>query len=241
MKIFKKLFIKFSLNLRLILPKNVSLILEDFFFLYAPIWIIRKFTVSSDGYFQHYIPKKGDVVFDFGAYEGNFTIIASRLVGKNGVVYTFEPQKEMFDFINQRIKKYNLSNVVSIDKGIFSHRTSLVIDKEIPNAGFSVLNKKNGALGTLGSIDLIDLDTFIAENKIKKVDFIKMDIEGAEIEAFVGAKETLTRYSPRIAVASYHIRDGKTTSEWLEVFLKDQGYASWTSFPNHLTTYGYKI
>ena len=90
------------------------------------------------------------------------------------------------------------------------------------------------------TIDLIDLDSFIDDYEIKRVDFIKMDIEGAEIEALQGAKKSLNLFSPRIAIASYHIRDGKRTAEWVENFLNEQGYTSCIAFPAHLTTYGYK-
>ena len=76
--------------------------------------------------------------------------------------------------------------------------------------------------------------------KIAKVDVIKMDIEGAEIEAIQGAEETLKRNYAYVAIASYHIVNGKTTSIFLENYLSKIGYKAKSDFPKHLTTYGKK-
>jgi len=147
----------------------------------------------------------------------------------------------MFIYLKERIKKYKLNNIVPIDKGAFSHKTSITVEKETPNAGFSIVNQKNDLISDSVIIDLIDIDSFINDNQIEKLDFVKMDIEGAEIEALKGARESLKKYSPKVAIASYHKRDGIQTAKWVEAFLNEQGYKTWTNFPSHLTTYGYKI
>ena len=55
------------------------------------------------------------------------------------------------------------------------------------------------------TINTISIDEYVYENKIKKVDFIKMDIEGAELEALKGAKSTISDHRPQLAVAIYHV------------------------------------
>jgi len=82
MKKVKRIFISTFLKVHHIMPSKYLLIMEDYFFLYVPIWLIRKLTVSTDGYFKYFKPKKGDIVLDLGAYNGSFSIIASRLIGK---------------------------------------------------------------------------------------------------------------------------------------------------------------
>src|SRR3989338_8197106 len=75
---------------------------------------------------------------------------------------------------------------------------------------------------------------------IKKVDVLKMDIEGAEIEALEGCVDTLRKNKVNVIIASYHIVKGKRTSYYVEDFLKKLGYSAMSAFPKHLTTYGWK-
>jgi FkbM family methyltransferase len=166
--------------------------------------------------------------------------MASRLVGKNGIVYSFEPQEEIYNLLKKRIKKRNIKNVIPIHCALYSHKLTMSVEKETSSADFSIVDIKNGKLSNPVTINLIDLDSFVKEFKITRLNFIKMDVEGAEIEALKGAKNVLKYFSPNIAIASYHMREGAQTAKWLEHFLNEQGYKTWTGFPLHLTTYGYK-
>jgi hypothetical protein len=73
-----------------------------------------------------------------------------------------------------------------------------------------------------------------------RIDFIKMDVEGAEIEALKGSMNTLKEFDVNLAIASYHEVDGKKTSHEVEKLLSEYGYEAKTSFPMHLTTFGFK-
>ena len=230
----------FLSNVRHMMPRNIQDIFNDWFFLYLPIWLIRKLTIEYDGYFKYYQPKKGDTVFDCGAWIGHFTLMASRLVGKNGMVYSFEPQEEIYNMLKKRIKERNIKNVIPINSAVYSHKSTMSVEKETSSADFTIVDIKNGKLSNPVTIDMVDLDSFIKEFKITRLNFIKMDIEGAEIEALQGAKNVLKNFSPKIAIASYHMREGTQSAKWLEHFLQEQGYKTWTGFPSHLTTYGYK-
>ena len=68
-----------------------------------------------------------------------------------------------------------------------------------------------------------------------------MDIEGSEIQALDGAKETLLKNNLNIAIASYHIVNGEKTCIALEKKLKSLGYETHTGYSQHLTTYGWKL
>ena len=63
-------------------------------------------------------------------------------------------------------------------------------------------------------IIVVKLDDELRKLGINKIDVLKMDIEGAEIEAIQGSKETLKRSKVNVTIASYHIVDGKTTSHF---------------------------
>jgi hypothetical protein len=70
----------------------------------------------------------------------------------------------------------------------------------------------------------ITLDDWTLKNNISRIDFIKMDIEGAEIQAMQGAIHVLKKFKPNLAIASYHIVDNKPTYLWLENFFKAINY-----------------
>lgn len=87
-------------------------------------------------------------------------------------------------------------------------------------------------------IQCITIDEITKELGLKRLDMIKMDIEGAEIEALQGADDTIKQFSPVFAIASYHKRDKKRTFHKVEESLIKQGYEAYTFFPPHLTTCG---
>jgi len=239
--VLKKIFINFFIWIEKIFPAKYIEISKDHFFLKTPIFIIKKLTISTEGYLKHFTPQKGDVVFDIGAFDGGFTFVASRLVGKNGKVYAFEPQKDVYEILTKKLKNYNLTNIILVNKGLSDSARTILVPLQKSNAGFKtiemVLRSNNNQLI---SIDLESLDNFMLSNKIPKIDYLKMDIEGAEIEALEGAVNTLNQFNPNIVIASYHIVNGVQTKVFVESFLRSNGYNAWTSHPAHLTTYGKK-
>src|SRR5207244_3775576 len=89
-------------------------------------------------------------------------------------------------------------------------------------------------------IEVCSLDSELSKLGIQKIDVLKMDIEGAEIEAIQGAVKTLKSNKVNVMIASYHIINGQTTSFFLERYLKSIGYQTKSDFKKHLTTYGWK-
>ena len=183
-----------------------------------------------EGYLQHYIPAPGDVVVNAGAYHGHLALYLAHKVGPTGTVLCFEP-----DATNRRVLQRNLKlnaaqNIRVIPRGLWSHQTTL----SFSTRGSSSRVHANG----LSNIPLIDLDTALAEQGLNQVDFIAMDIEGAEIEAIQGMTKTLEQ-SPqlKLAIASYHVVNGHPTHQWLEQHFAERGWWVATGFPQHLTTY----
>jgi hypothetical protein len=72
--------------------------------------------------------------------------------------------------------------------------------------------------------EAVRIDDWVLNNNIKKLDFIKMDIEGAEIEALDGCVETIENLKPNFAIASYHIVNGEATYIKVEEFFKKRNY-----------------
>ncbi|GAL67603.1 FkbM family methyltransferase [Jejuia pallidilutea] len=181
-----------------------------------------------DKYEAYYHIKKGDVVFDAGANEGALSIIYAKKVGKEGKVFSFEP-----DAINIKLLNKNLSfnteieHIRLIEKGLWDEEAEIDFF-EAGSVGSSMFYEDKNSKRV--SIKAISIDSFIANENITKLDFIKMDIEGAEIKALKGAVNTIKKFQPNFAIASYHLVEGKLTHIAVEEFFKSINYPFKTVF-----------
>lgn len=143
--------------------------------------------------------REGMVFFDIGANLGQYTLLAAHRVGKRGKVHSFEPSSRMFAELNFNVDINGLSDICILNNVAVS-------DKE----GIAKLSKYEAGgevYGSLGSqewapdssivgyedIKTITLDSYIKKHNIKKIDLIKIDIEGAELLAIRGAGQFLHR------------------------------------------------
>lgn len=137
--------------------------------------------------------KKGDVVLDIGAHIGYYTILFSELVGPEGKVYSFEPHPKNFHLLKKTVETNNLKNV-EIFQNIVSDKNGSVdfYLSKLDSIGNRMYNSDEA--DSKIEINSITIDEFL-KNRDKKIDFIKMDIQGAEVLAIEGMKNTLTNNS----------------------------------------------
>lgn len=236
----KKFVFKFIFILHSKLPINWQLFISDLFLNTLPVnFFLSLPTTDFRGYFQYVRPKKNDIIVDGGGYFGNFSILASRIVGKKGKIFTFEPDKKCCEIMKKRFRRLGIKNIQIYQYALYNKKCQMYLEGE-PGAGSLIPDKKSPAINKL-RVNCIDLDSLVKTEKISKIDFIKMDIEGAEIEAIDGMKSTLKKFRPNLAIASYHIRNGKQTSFQVEQKLKKYKYKFIkTDYRSHLTTYAIK-
>ena len=145
--------------------------------------------------FSKYI-KSGMTVFDVGANVGYYSLLASLLTGKEGKVFSFEPLPENISYLKKHLELNKLKNVKVIDRAV---------NDKISKLRFTFGdNRSAGHISNEGEIEIetTSLDEFIkAGNALP--DLIKMDIEGAEYEALIGAKVLLKRKKPVIFLATH--------------------------------------
>lgn len=195
------------------------------------------FHKENDGYLKHYNLQSGDVVVDAGGYEGTFSIYAAKAVGPTGRVIVFEPDTGNCEKLRQNVILNGLENVTIINKALWSKDRKLKFNnKHTAGASFFF-----NASPHVQEIDAVALDSELERLGIDCVDFIKMDVEGAEIHAIQGAQKTLKLNSVNLAIATYHIVNGEETSTSVEEILDSFGYQSSTEHPEHKTTYGFKM
>jgi len=178
-------------------------------------------------YEKYYELKKGDIVVDAGANIGTFTVKAAKIVGDEGKVIAIEPEAKNLQFLRRNIEANELRNVVIVPKGVWGGKGKLRLNLSWNQTGHSFY--RDECYGTKDNNDFeeveIDaIDNILRELGIKKVDFIKMDIEGAEIEAIKGMNETLRDNDIKLAIEVRHIVDGMSTDKVIALQLKEKGF-----------------
>lgn len=146
-------------------------------------------------------PEEGDVCIDAGACYGDTALFFAAIAGKNGHVYTCEPLPSYQKIIEKNIHENGYEKSITLVPYAISDTTanlkSKISNDNGGSPGFTIIGKEH-SLPTVSIDDLVDM------KKIKKVDFIKMDIEGAELKALNGAKKTLQKHRPKLAISLYH-------------------------------------
>lgn len=199
-------------------------------------------TNVMETYLKKYKIVEGDIVFDCGAYCGITTYFFSKLVGETGKVYAMEPDDINYEMLLKNIEFHKLTNVIPIKKGVWSKSCSLSFNVE-GSLGGAIENVNERHFNRIiSSIDTISLEDIFKEFNIDKRVFVKMDIEGAEIEVLEGAKEFLKDKDFNFAIASYHIVDDEMTCHKLEKIFSEIGYEYVTQAQdskNELITYAW--
>lgn len=194
-------------------------------FTHTPLYFIVK---DITRYEEYYHVSKGNVVIDAGANEGILTLMFSNKVQSSGKVFAFEPDKANIETFKGNISlNGNTLNINLIEKGLWANSGTLDF-YEAGTVSSSVYYI--GGKSEKKNISVISIDDFVDSEDINKLDFIKMDIEGAEIEALVGARNTIQSFKPHFAIASYHIVENEVTYKKVEAFFASINYPFKTIF-----------
>jgi len=172
------------------------------------------------------IVKPGMIVFDLGANFGWFSLVLSKLVGSSGRVYTFEADPTLIDILKENIELNNLSNI-SIQPMAVSNKEG--VSKFSINKSYDTRNQLDSISnsGNTINVEIISLDEFCKKEKIKKVDFIKMDIEGSEPKALEGMKKIISDNPQLKIITEFNqnaMHDVGASPENLINFLQDAGF-----------------
>ena len=158
-------------------------------------------------------PQPGDVVIDGGAWEGDTAWWFGRFVQREGVIYAFEPGSASFDALRRNAAAMP-ARVVAVPAGL-GRRPETVNWQELDYA--TPCNHVSPAGDR--QVTLESLDRFITRAGLERVDYLKLDVEGSDFDALLGARETIRRFLPRIAVAVYHRPDHLTA---IPLWLREQ-------------------
>jgi FkbM family methyltransferase len=150
--------------------------------------------------------RPGDIVLDCGANVG-VTVRVWLAAGAKKVV-AIEPAPENIEVLHRNFKnEIDTGQVIVYPKGVWDKDEimPLQVDPNNSAADSFIIHREGGK--QIRGIPLTTIDKLVAELKLDRVDFIKMDIEAAEPKAIVGGRETIARYHPRMALCTYHAPD----------------------------------
>ena len=177
----------------------------------------------DDDYNKYYKVKKGDIVIDAGAHVGIFTRKYSEAVGKDGLVLSFEPDFRLLGILTQNTE--DLKNVKIYGCGLWDKDE--IKPFHIPSKYWGSSSFTHWHTNTEWSpVRVRALDSIIEEEGIKKVNFIKMDVEGSEMRILKGAEETLKKIDA-LGIAAYHFMEGsleERTSAHVVSHLKERNF-----------------
>jgi FkbM family methyltransferase len=154
---------------------------HDDFYLLSPLYereILHLFKPSSN-----------DVVVDVGAHVGKYTLYASKLA-KKGKIIAIEPNKESFKTLIENLKLNNCKNVKAYNVATFDKKCKLKLWVTKDEGRSSVIEKRGN---NFEIVTAFSLSRILKDNEIKKVDWMKIDVEGAEIKVLKGAEKFLRK------------------------------------------------
>ena len=178
------------------------------------------------------IIKKGDIVFDIGGNFGWYSCHLAQLIGETGKVHVFEPTNAIDELGKNLILNGFKARCIlkKVALGAKKGTETLFIPQKLGTAFASLREHSYGDSDKVETdkvnVPIEKLDDYVNVNQIKKVDFIKMDIEGAEYLALKGAENVLKQYSPVIMLElqSVHTKLFGYAPEELINYLENLGY-----------------
>lgn len=206
-------------------------------------WIIY-FGITTDnpiGLFE--LIKVGDTLIDVGTNIGQTAMTFSKIGGGNSIVYGFEPDLVNYSKAIENLKINSFANIHLLNIGLGSKPGKLHLKINTPsNRGGSRIDQTASANSF--EIPIETLDNIIEQKKITKIDLIKIDVEGFELEVIKGAKEVLKKHKPKlfIEVDDNNLKEQNTSAKELIEYLLTFGYTITDSKNNQIvkTTFNFE-
>ena len=168
--------------------------------------------------------KPGMVFVDAGANDGLYTLLASRLVGPSGQVWAFEPSEREFVRLQQNLSLNKISNVRPFRVALadINGEVELAVAED-EHAGQNTLGSFSYAIQSLRkeTVSVRRLDDLSSDEKINRLDLIKVDIEGAETRLVTGASKLLSSLRPVVLFEASETAlqgMGSSSTQLLELF-----------------------
>ena len=154
-------------------------------------------TNHEEDIIEHFTPKGGDIVVDIGAHMGRYTIISSKRVGANGKVVAIEADPSNFEMLKSNIKLNQLTNVTPLNYAVYSKETKIKLYLPEVESGYTIYNtimyNRARTEDKFVEVNANTLDHLLQLKGIMEINWVKIDVEGAELEVLKGATNVLPK------------------------------------------------
>lgn len=193
---------------------------------------------SLDKYLFLSLAGRGQVVIDGGANVGLYSVLFSRIVGAKGKVFSFEPTPPTFAQLEETLSRSGAQNVKAHSFALGSKTGKATIHLPEGVSGHAALEPHDEAWGDVTvepyEVEVRRLDDWAEEIDLERLDFIKLDLEGAEPLAVEGAAQTLGKHLPSIhlELSPSFMKDFDRSVENFKETLEKIGYDTLLGFRN---------
>jgi FkbM family methyltransferase len=189
---------------------------------------------AINDYFRWYRPAPGDCVFDIGAYCGVSTYHFSKCVGLTGRVFAFEPDPVNFGFLLRNIERHHLVNVIALNLAIAGSSGTLKFNSEATIGAGLARAMSRISLGEVIDVEALSFEEACARYGLPR--FVKIDVEGGEVEIISSAAEFIRNHQMHFVLDTSHKVDGRRNHHAIENLFTKCGYEFFSSDGSGLMT-----
>ncbi len=187
--------------------------------------ILQEHTESNETKFLKKIIKPGETVLDVGANMGWYSIHFSKWVGQSGKVFAFEPVPEIYEELKSNIKLNFCQNIILFNCALGNQNESILFNVSDFEGG-SGASSENLKFGKEIKVSKRKLDDLMNDQNLDNIDFLKIDIEGGELNMLKGAEKLIEKYKPKmlLEIVDIHCDRFEHLPEDICNFLFNKGY-----------------
>ena len=138
------------------------------------------------------------MIFDIGANIGYYSQLFAKLCGKKGFVHCFEPVPETFHMLLKSLVNTTNTKANNIAAGDSNQKMEISFNPE--DSEKSTLLADSDSTSSTLMVNVLPLDEYVREIQLKRLDFLKCDVEGFEFKVLKGMKNTLANHLPQISI-----------------------------------------
>lgn len=185
------------------------------------IALLRAYEPATADLFRELLPH-GGTFMDVGANLGYFSITAAGYVGEKGRVMALEPVPHIFELLRRNLDVNQVHNVTALPFGCAatSGTMQMVLHAD---SGSSHLAPQQGSGGV--EVQVSTVDEVVSEYGIQRLDLLKIDVEGAELEVLKGANETIRDFRPAAFLEVNHLERFGASESAVRDYLSPFGYS----------------
>jgi len=179
--------------------------------------------------------QNGSIFMDLGANIGFYTLLAGKIVGLSGKVYSFEPTPTTRDFLLKNVLENNLSDIVSVEGYAISDCSGTATFALGNQSECNAITKSAERKESCITVPTVSIDEYCKANRIVRLNVIKMDIEGQELKAISGMRE-INKTSPDLKlIFEFHAVNVKNNNQKAKDFFEMLISYGFTKFTALLT------